>query len=140
MTESDAPEEAIGNVDEMVDSTYEDRILPVGLTKDERLEIGEEVCQAQSELESKTAEKTELNKKLNAEIQKLKNVVSQQSHILRVGKSEKSVQVRVVKNYREGIVREVRMDTMETLVHRPMTGGERQRGFGFGGVSGEPTA
>ena len=138
MSETDGPEEAIGNVDEMVDSAYEDRVLPVGLTPEERLAIGEEICQAQSALESTQAEKTQWNKKLNADIQNLKNVVSQESHKLRVGKADKTVQVRVVRNYREGIVREVRMDTMETLVHRPMTGAERQRGFGFAG--GEATA
>ena len=119
-------DDSVGNTDEMVNVDYEERELEVPLTAEEKIVLGDEISQAQAELEENQSNKKAFGRTFDGKIEKAKAEVSTKSKILRVGVTTKPVQVQVIKNYREHYVKETRMDTNEVLVHRVMTSRELQ--------------
>lgn len=124
-----ADQSAVGNIDELIDTESKERLLPVVLTQEERLQIGEEICQAQASLEAAQAAKKAAVKQYDGEIERHKEIVSMQAHTLRLGRIDKLVEVKVIRNYRTGRIKEVRQDTSEVLTDRVMSPSERQRGL-----------
>ena len=122
----------IGNVDPMVEVEMKDRDLPVPLTEQERLQIGEELAQAQDEAEQAEDKKKAVDEEYKGVIDKAYSKVSGLSRKLRHGKAVKPVQCRITKDYRLGWVRVVRLDDGTEVDSRPMTADEQQIGMSFG--------
>jgi hypothetical protein len=120
-----------GNVDEMIDSTYEDRDLPRPLTDAERLGIGEAMAQAHEEAETTENKKKAIDGELKGQIDKANETASKLARQIRFGKKIDKVQCRVVNDYRLGHIRVTRMDDGTDVVSRPMTDDERQLGMKF---------
>lgn len=121
----------IGNQDSMIESIYRDMDLPVALTMEERLQLGEELAQAQEEAEKHESKKSAMDKEYKGLIENCQDQVSALARLLRVGKITKKVQCREVRDYRLGWLRVVRMDDGTELSSRPMTADERQMGLGL---------
>lgn len=124
-------DENVGNQDDMIETVDCDKLLPVPLTDRERLElgqniarvynsIGEEKDQAKADAEAHKASITEMEKGLGLD-----------ARTLRIGSVERMVKCQVIKDYRHGSVRIVRLDTGNTVDARPMTSEERQQGMKF---------
>lgn len=125
------PDDNIGNTDTMVEHDYDDREMPVPLTEQERLAIGEELAQAQNEAELMEGKKKSLVEEYNGSITDFYNKVSELARRLRHGKTMKPVQCRTTKDYRLGWIKTIRMDDHTEVLSRPMTNDERQTGLSF---------
>lgn len=123
------PKDHIGNVDDMVEFDTIDRILPVPLTDQERMQIGEDMAAAQEKGEQAERDKKAADDEYKGVIEAAYADVSGLSARLRRGKKDVAVQCTVCRDYRVGSVKVTRMDTMETIERRPMTSAERQMGL-----------
>lgn len=116
-------EEQMG--DSMVDHTTEERVLPVPLTDDERLQIGSDIAASQEQLEQAEARKSFVMKEINGTIQEISNL----SKRLRGGVKDAKVLVQITRDFRQGLLVVRRTDTGVVLESRPMTTTERQLGL-----------
>ena len=121
--------EDIGNVDEMVEKSYEEELLPVKLTEADRLERADAYAKAQELIEKLDDEKKAVTERMKAERSKHETMVSLYARELRKGTTDRQVSVETVKNFREGTVIKRRTDTGEELNRREMTEKERQLGL-----------
>lgn len=124
-------DESVGNVDQMIEFEQVDRILPVPLTDQERLVLGEEIAAAQSKGEQAERDKKAAEEGYKGVIEAAYADVSELSARIRYGKKDVPVQCQITKDYRVGSVKVTRMDTMEVIDRRPMTSAERQMGMRF---------
>lgn len=123
--------DSIGNVDQMIEMDYEDRLLPVPLTDRERLEMGEDIAAAQDKAEKAERDKKAADDEYKGVIEGAYADVSSLTRVLRHGKKDAMVQVRIKRDYRLGHVTVHRMDDGAELQSRPMTKEERQMGMHF---------
>jgi len=124
------PVEASGQyLESMIDTMDEDRILPVTLTKEERLELGENISRAIHRRGQAEEELAVIKEKFKATLSDLEKTINLDAGTLRRGHRDGKVRVRVIKDYREGIVRVVRCDTHEEIENRPMSTQEKQMGM-----------
>lgn len=131
MNQAEGGADSIGNVDDMIEFDQVDRVLPVPLTDQERLVIGEEMATAQSKGEQAERDKKAADESYKGVIEEAYADVSKLSAQLRRGKKDIPVQCQITKDYRIGSVKTTRMDTMEVIDRRPMTSTERQMGMSF---------
>lgn len=125
------PEDSIGNVDQMVEMDYEDRLLPVPLTDRERLEMCEDIAVAQMKAEQAELDKKAADENFKGIIEGAYADVSNISKTIRYGKKDAMVQVCIKRDYRLGWIKIHRMDDNTELQSRPMTKDERQMGLHF---------
>lgn len=123
--------DSIGNVDQMIEMDYEDRLLPVPLTDRERLEMGETIAVAQMKAEQAELDKKAADENFKGIIEGAYADVSNLTKTLRYGKKDAMVQVRIKRDYRLGWITVHRMDDNTELQSRPMTKEERQMGMNF---------
>lgn len=119
--------------DQMIDMEYEDRLLPVPLTDRERLEMGEEIAVAQMKVEQAELDKKAADEHFKSLINAAYADVSSITKVIRYGKKDAMVQVRLKKDYRLGWITISRMDDHTEVLNRPMTKEERQMGMHFNG-------
>jgi hypothetical protein len=131
MSQMEESGDSIGNVDQMVEMDYEDRLLPVPLTDRERLEMCEDIAVAQMKAEQAELDKKAADENFKGIIEGAYADVSNLTKIIRYGKKEAMVQTRIKKDYRLGWITIHRMDDMTELQSRPMTKDERQMGINF---------
>lgn len=129
--QSDMDGESIGNVDQMLEFEYVDKLLPVPLTDRERLEIGEVIASAQMQAEQAELDKKAADESYKATIEGAYADVSEFSKLLRYGKKDQMVQCRIKKDYRMGYISVMRLDDGTELESRPMTKAERHMGMNF---------
>ena len=129
--EKEDPKDSIGNQDDMVDFEYIDRPLPVPLTDAERLQLGEEMCQAQVKAEQAERDKKAADEEYKGVIEGAYADVSGYASQLRHGKKTIPVQCQIKRDYRLGFIRVTRMDDGTEVESRPMTSNERQMGMKF---------
>lgn len=120
-------EEQMG--DSMVDHTTEERVLPVPLTDDERLQIGSDIAASQEQLEQAEARKSFVMKEINGTIAEYAQEISNLSKRLRDGVKDAKVLVQITRDFRQGLLVVRRTDTGVVLESRPMTTTERQLGL-----------
>ena len=121
----------IGNTDQLVEFDSIDRSLPVSLTEAERLQLGEEMCQAQAKAEQAERDKKAADDQYKGIIEGAYADVSEYAHRLRYGKKDIPVQCQIKRDYRIGFIRITRMDDGTEVESRPMTSAERQMGMKF---------
>lgn len=131
MNQQEDPKESIGNKDSMIDFEYIDRPLPVPLTDAERLQLGEDMCEAQAKAEQAEKDKKAADEEYKGVIEGAYADVSKYAHLLRHGKKTVPVQCQVARDYRIGFLRVTRMDDGTEVESRPMTSAERQMGMNF---------
>ena len=125
------PRDNAGNRDSMIDVTEDKHVLPVALTKDERLQIAMDMASAQSDMEHLEKDKKAAVDDFNAKIEGHYADVSRCSSVLRRGEKDVEVPCETIRDYRLGNVRITRLDTFKVIQDRPMTSEERQRAIKF---------
>lgn len=125
------PRDNAGNVDTMVEYESVQKVLPVPLTREERLQLGEDIAAAQEKAEQAEKDKQAADQEYKGVIDGAYADVSLGTAKLRRGKKDVEVQCTVFRDYRLGHYKLTRNDTMEILVSRPMTSEERQMGIKF---------
>lgn len=126
------PRENVGNADSMTEYDYKDRVLPVPLTDQERLQLGQDMAAAQSKAEQAERDKKAADEAFKGQIEAAYADVSDVAQKLRFGKVDRLVSCQIVSDYRLGHIRVVRMDDGTEVESRAMTSAERQMGMGFG--------
>lgn len=132
--------DSVGNVDQMIEMDYEDRLLPVPLTDRERLEIGEDIAAAQAKGEQAERDKKAADDNFKGMIESAYADVSSLTRTLRYGKKDTIVQVRIKRDYRLAWISIHRMDDHTEIQSRPMTQAERQMGMNFTDPKGKGQA
>lgn len=132
LTPQDDPRENVGNADSMIEYEYKDRDLPVPLTDQERLQLGQDMAAAQSKAEQTERDKEAADKAFKGQIEAAYADVSDVAQKLRFGKVNRTVSCQHMLDYCLGRIRITRMDTGEEIESRSMTSQERQMGMSFG--------
>jgi hypothetical protein len=117
--------------DAMIEYELVDRTLPVALTDQERLQLGEEIVEAQFRGEQAEKDKKAADDRYKATIEEAYADVSGLAQRLRVGKKMTLVQCQIRRDYRLGHFRVIRLDDGSEVDARPMTSAERQLGMQF---------
>lgn len=125
------PREHVGNADSMIEYEYKDRDLPVPLTDQERLQLGQDMAAAQSKAEQAERDKKAADEAFKGQIEASYADVSDVAQKLRFGKVNRMVSCQHVLDYRLGRIRVVRMDDGAEIESRSMTSQERQMGMSF---------
>ena len=124
--------ENVGNAYSMTEYGYKDRVLPVPLTDQERLQLGQDMAAAQSKAEQAERDKKAADEAFKGQIEAAYADVSDVAQKLRVGKVDRLVSCQIVSDYRLGHIRVVRMDDGTEVESRAMTSAERPMGMSFG--------
>ncbi|WP_449246296.1 hypothetical protein [Desulfarculus baarsii] len=113
----------------MIERIEQYRELPVALTEAERLDFQRSMLEAMDEidrLEGRLADYKDQIKGLRAD---QSSVITECREVLKRGSLEKRVACELIKDYQQGIIKVVRLDTDDVVESRAMEPKERQQGL-----------
>jgi glutathione peroxidase-family protein len=97
------------------------------LSDEERLEFADQLAEANERVESAKSAKKSMMKQMQSEIDVAEAHRDNVNNIVASKTEYRDVDVRVVWNYDKGRIQQVRIDTGEMIVDRPMTQKEKQQ-------------
>jgi len=102
------------------------KTLPVVLTNEELVDLGQELAEREEHLRESQQEKKDTAKAIDGQIKSHEAEILRLSRIIRARQENRDVGCEIRKDYKDGLVETVRTDTGEIVASREMTVEERQ--------------
>ncbi len=110
-----------------IEREEQNQLLRCDFTDEERLEIAKDLSMKMYERESKQEEFDSIKKQYNGELSTLDNEIKGKQRLVHDGYEFRSIPCQIERDYNEKTVTITRLDTGETIEHRPIRPSEMQR-------------